>query len=250
MLPISKISSRVRSLVHDNNSITYDDADILNAINGGIRFIRRLINQYQPEMLASPLIQGVLDAGENVVVLDVVPTKIIDMRAGSDIQSSTEKTNSAKIYQNKTRIYHSTLPLYSHYIDVVYSTRQITEIHRADIKNISITGTPYAYYRAGLRTINFYPIPDKATEYIIFLVADAAEVDMTGQSPFVNEYDDFLIEYAATRLSMGNEFDMTQETTLMSSIYDQITSSLTRSQPSMVNGYFSPVEDGYVKGVW
>ena len=54
-----------------------------------------------------------------------------------------------------------------------------------------------------------------------------------------DEFDDFLIEYAAIRLSVGNEYDMTQESQLLANIYAQIQTLLTPPPPGIITkGYW------------
>lgn len=84
------------------------------------------------------------------------------------------------------------------------------------------TGTPTDFCLIGEKTINFFPIPISDTKYTVLAVDDIEEISMSENSPLNTEFDDFLIEYATIRLSVGNEFDMTQEQQMMANIYAQI----------------------------
>jgi hypothetical protein len=204
MLAVTDILTRVRALTHDERKTGYLDTDILYAINGGIRFIRRLIKDYKPLLLADPPYTGTLKAGDSFVKLDAIVTKVIDIRVKGQTIPVTDLSN---------------------------------------ISDMTKTGTPYAYYMTGFDTIHFYPVPDSEVSYSIVVIGDLKEVDLEGTSPFPNDFDDFLVEYAVIRLSVGNEFDVSQEQQIMSSIIQQIQNNLMGDgQPiNQVSGYFSPL---------
>ena len=190
MLAVEELIKRVRILVHDEQETGYDDIAILNCLNAGSRFLRRMILQLKPELLSN-VTKGNLNTNENIIELDFIPVKIVDIRING-----------------KRIIYKS----------------------RADILNMDKHGFPYAYFITGLKTINLYPMPDKPINYEILAVEDIKEMtlsdDDNGKSPFPNEFDDMLIEYALIRLSMGNEFDMSQEMSVMSQIVAQLENIL------------------------
>lgn len=208
MLAIKDIISRIRGMTHDKNETGYTDEDILTCINGGIRFIRRLVKDYKPLMLANTPVTGILEASVNSIKLDFTVTKMIDIRINGKAVGVTDLSN-------------------------------IVDIRKA--------GTPYAYYMTGFDTICFYPTPDIDVFYSIIAVGDLAEVTIEDKSPFPNDFDDFLIEYAVIRLSMGNEFDVSQETTVMSSILQQIENNLMGdgNPINQVSGYFNPLPYDY-----
>ena len=208
MLAITDIIKRVRSASHDKMETGYKDADILYVINGGIRFIRRLIKDYKPLMIASDPVSGVLEAGKNFVVINDTITKMVDFRVNGSHVTVTDLSN---------------------------------------ISDMTKTGTPVAYYMMGVNKIFFYPTPDADINYSIIYVGDLKEVTINDNSPFPNDFDDFLVEYAVIRLSVGNEFDVTQETTIMSSILEQIQNNLMGDgQPvNQVSGYFNPLPVDY-----
>lgn len=204
MLAITDLIKRVRASTHDESETGYNDEAILYAINGGIRFIRRLIKDYKPLMLADPPYTGILKEGINTIKLPAVITKIMDVRIKGEPASIVDLSN---------------------------------------ILDMTKTGTPYSYFMTGIDTINFYPIPDRDIPYSIIAVGDIVEVTSTDHSPFPTEFDDFLIEYAVIRLSVSNEFDVSQEQQIMSSIIQQIQNNLMGDgQPiNQVSGYFTPL---------
>ena len=101
------------------------------------------------------------------------------------------------------------------------------------------SGTPRAYYRTGLKNIHFHPVPDKTTAYTITTIDDLDELTLTDSSPFITDFDDFVIEYAALRLSIGNEYDMSQEAQVMANITAQIQQLLYPPPPGYeTHGYW------------
>lgn len=217
MLAVEELIKRVRILVHDEQETGYDDIAILNCLNAGSRFLRRMILQLKPELLSN-VTKGNLNTNENIIELDFIPVKIVDIRING-----------------KRIIYKS----------------------RADILNMDKRGFPYAYFITGLKTINLYPMPDKPINYEILAVEDIKEMtlsdDDNGKSPFPNEFDDMLIEYALIRLSMGNEFDMSQEMSVMSQIVAQLENILReRDTVYVISGYYDSLPDDcdVIRAVW
>ena len=217
MLAVEELIKRVRILVHDEQETGYDDIAILNFLNAGSRFLRRIILQLKPELLSN-VTKGNLNTNENIIELDFIPVKIVDIRING-----------------KRIIYKS----------------------RADILNMDKHGFPYAYFITGLKTINLYPMPDKPINYEILAVEDIKEMtlsdDDNGKSPFPNEFDDMLIEYALIRLSMGNEFDMSQEMSVMSQIVAQLENILReRDTVYVISGYYDSLPDDcdVIRAVW
>lgn len=208
MLAIKDIISRIRGMTHDKNETGYTDEDILTCLNGGVRFIRRLIKDYKPLILANPPVTGTLASSVNSVKLDFTVTKMLDIRINGKVIGVTDLSN---------------------------------------IVDMGRTGTPYAYYMTGFDMICFYPTPDVDVSYSIIAVGDLEEVAIEDKSPFPNDFDDFLVEYAIIRISVGNEFDVSQETTIMSSILQQIQNNLMGdgNPINQVSGYFTPLPNDY-----
>ena len=99
---------------------------------------------------------------------------------------------------------------------------------------------PTAYYLCGFDKLALYPIPTKPVDYAVFYVPDTEEVTLTDKSPFPNDFDDALVEYAIIRLSMGNEFDMSQELTVMQTVMQQVQ--------ELINNFPSP--EHRIRGYW
>ena len=204
MLSVQTLARRIRQRLHDTDEITYDDENILDCINCGLRFIRRTIAGLRPALLMTEH-SGTLPANVSAITLETRPTKIINVTVGEDNE-----------------------PLFE------------TEMAFAIHKNISGAGMPTKFYLTGDKTINFYPIPVVATPYTIRTVDDIEELTWDDNSPLNTEYDDFIVEYAAIRMSLGNEYDMAQESQLMANIVAQISKILTPPPTGLiVKGYWS-----------
>lgn len=184
MLSVQTLARRIRHRLHDTDEITYSDEEILDCINCGVRFIRRIIARLRPALLMSEM-AGILTAGENSITLANRPTKIISVTAGGKALEETELAFA---------------------------------IHKTD----DGAEKPEEFYLTGTQTINFFPTPTEPTPYTIRTVDDIAELVWEDNSPLNTEFDDFLIEYAVIRLGVGNEYDMTQESQLMANIAAQI----------------------------
>lgn len=201
MLSVQTLARRIRHRLHDTDEITYSDEEILDCINCGVRFIRRIIARLRPALLMSEM-AGILTAGENSITLANRPTKIISVTAGGKALEETELAFA---------------------------------IHKDDAE-----GEPEEFYLTGTQTINFYPTPKEPTPYKIRTVNDIAELEWEDNSPLNTEFDDFLIEYAVIRLGVGNEYDMTQESQLMANIAAQIQEVLIPPPVGViVKGYWS-----------
>lgn len=188
MLSVQTLARRIRQRLHDTDEITYDDENILDCINCGVRFIRRIIARVRPALLMSES-GGTLPKGVNAVILDVRPLKIISVAVNGKALEETE---------------------------LAFVIRE-----RSDRE-----GVPEKFYLTGSQTINFYPTPREPTPYTIRTVDDIKELTWEDDSPLLTEFDDFLVEYATIRLGAGNEFDMTQESQLMANIAAQIQENL------------------------
>lgn len=188
MLSVQTLARRIRQRLHDTDEITYDDENILDCINCGVRFIRRIIARVRPALLMSES-GGALPAGVNAITLDIRPLKIINVTVNGKALEETE---------------------------LAFVIRE-----RSDCE-----GVPEKFYLTGSQTINFYPTPREPTPYTIRTVDDIKELTWEDDSPLLTEFDDFLVEYATIRLGVGNEFDMTQESQLMANIAAQIQENL------------------------
>lgn len=206
--------ARIRAAIHDKDELEYTDDNIVDVINSALRYVRRVIKVYRPKMLAEPLLSGTLAAGQKNISLPTIPTKMLDVRVDG---------------------------------------KRIEALHLELIDDAEAQGQPVGFYLLGMQALYFYPTPDRATAYQILYVGDFVELGIEDVSPLPNEFDDLLIEYAVIRLSMGNEFDMSQETQVMMGVQDQIVLNLrgVEEVDNAVSGYYDPLPDnGFVRGAW
>lgn len=223
MLSVQTLARRIRTRLHDTDSITYDDTEILDCINCGIRFIRRAIADTRPALLMSET-NGILEAGTKSITLETRPTKIINVTAGDKIIKTEIYYTGKKIYHNREKIWHNHNPIYNKHVEYTYSEKALHETEMAFIvpRGNEAKGTPREFFLTGSQTINFFPVPVIPTKYTIRAVNDIEELKWEDNSPLNTEFDDCLVEYATIRLSVGNEFDMTQESMMMANILAQI----------------------------
>lgn len=225
MLPVKTIVRRVRTIVHDKDKITYSDDEIVDVINAAVRFIRRTIADNRPEFISS-VKAGTLDAGENLVELDDRPLIFVRVLAGSHIDTYKKYKTSAKIWNNHEKIFNNKRKIFSEVEETTYKQCLLTETNAAEIEYVPDVGSPEVYYRTGWTGLSFYPIPHETTGYTIEYVPDIKELTMDDDSPLLNEFDDLVIEYAQIRLSVGNEYDVSQDNQIMGSIYSQVIDML------------------------
>lgn len=202
MLAVTELINRIRILMHDEIATGYDDNTILFTINSGVRFINRIIKSIKPELLMSFPATGTLNAGENVICLN---NKILSILAVKANGRSLENTSPINI-------------------------------------NLTLEAEePTAYYLCGFESIALWPIPKNDIEYSVFYVADSKEFTIEDKTSLPMDFDDALIEYTVIRLSLGNEFDMSQELSVMQSVVEQIT-SIINNYPNpnyIINDYWS-----------
>lgn len=223
MLPVKTLIKRIRRVVHDTDAITYDDDEILAVVNQGVRYIRRTIADNRPEMLAGEVITGMVKAGERSIELPYRPMLLIYVRAGSEVASSEETYSSDKIYHNWNLIYHNKTKICSKQTIVKYRTRRIQEANISQIYgDMDREGEPEVYYLTGDKTVNFYPLPRADMSYDILAVEDMDDLTINDSTPLLNEYDDLLVEFANVRLSVENEYDVSTDSQIMSTIQSQI----------------------------
>ena len=204
MIPIKTAIKRIRGAIHDYQHINYSDAEILLVINAGLRFIRRTIADIQPEILMSEE-KGILQGGENTIQLEKLPLSIIEVTAG----------NSEKQYK-------------------------LYETNLQHLKNRKFHGEhARIFYRVGLKTLKLFPVPKFETAYTVRTIEDFEKLTLEDETPLLNDFDDFLIEYATMRLSIDNEYDATQEQQILSAIQSQIAQILSPPPTgTVVRGYW------------
>lgn len=195
MLSVKDMITRIRAETHDHQMAGFQDWEILMYINDGLRFIRRQIMDIYPSYLADIDMEGEIGEGENMLFLYKPVSSIIEVRIDGQI---------------------------------------IDCINPRSIKKLNKQGKPKSYYLQGTQTLKLWPAADRAYAYSVVAVGDMERLTLEDETPLPNEMDDFVQEYAIYRMSMTNEFDMSQENNVMANIAQQIMSMLRDYTPPAV----------------
>lgn len=239
MLPMRAVIKRVRAAVHDDEQrINFSDGEILPAVNAGLRIIRRTIADIQPEILMTTA-TGLLEAGQDEIKLKCRPLTIIEVTAGDKVLSKVEGYANKKIFHNHAKICGCPTMIYSRYELKNFAERKLEETNLQHIRERFLIGQPKCFYRAGMQSLKVHPKPRAQTAFTVRTIDDLKELHFEDETPLLNDFDDFLIEYAAWRLSLGDEFDMTQEQQIIANIHQQIASVLNPPPGgAVVRGYW------------
>ena len=187
MIPVKDMITRIRAETHDHQMAGFQDWEIIMYLNDGLRFLRRIIMDVYPSMLIDIDMEGELGEGDNAIYTYQPISSIIDVRIDGE------------------------------HIDL---------INPRTIGKLTKTGKPRHYYLSGTNCLKLWPVCDKTYSYSVAAVGDFEPMTIDSETPVTNELDDFIKEYAIIRMSTTNEFDLSQETSLMSNIIQQITSRL------------------------
>ena len=239
MLPIRAVIHRIRRAVHDDEQrINFSDGEILDVINAGLRIVRRSIADIQPEILMKTT-TGILKPGEDEIHLKFRPMTIVEVTAGDKVLSKVEGYANKKIFHNHAKICGNKTPIYSRYEIKNFAEHKLDETNLQHIRERFLVGHPKCFYRVGMQTLKLHPRPRAETAYTVRTIDDIDELRFDDETPLLNEFDDFLIEYAIWRLSLDEEFDMTQEQQIIASISQQIAQILSPPPPGgTVRGYW------------
>ena len=239
MLPIRAVIKRIRTAVHDDEQrINYSDGEILAVVNAGLRIIRRTIADIQPEILMKTT-TGILKPAQDEIRLQFRPLTIVEVTAGDKVLSKTEGYANKKIFHNHAKICGNKTPICSRYELKNFAEHKLDETNLQHIRERFLIGHPKVFYRVGMQTLKLHPRPRAETAYTVRTIDDIDELRFDDETPLLNDFDDFLIEYAIYRLSLGDEFDMTQEQQVIASIAQQIAQVLSPPPPGGVcRGYW------------
>lgn len=193
-MTLKDVIERIRASTHDNDALDYTDQQLINYVNNGIRFVRRTMLAIDTLLLADTL-TGVNEAAssEETEPVDLSVIKIPDG--------------------------------FSNIISVKVNGNTLRPINPRTITDIDMEGDAEFYYAIGFNNICLWPHPTGKVEYTVTYVPDLVILtDMDAEVPFTSEIIDFIVEYAVIRASMVNEFDVSQETSIMGAIVSQIES--------------------------
>lgn len=190
-MTLKELIERVRANVHDNDVLEYTDETLIGYINDGIRFVRRTVLDVDAMLLVDSPYEGQTEPAQNIIE---IPEKV------------------------------------SSVIDVRIDGQSIPAINARAIPDTNQKGAPKHYFVTGFRNIHLWPVPQDSVEYCIYAIPDIEILRLPeDEFPLTNELEDFVIEYAGIRASISNEFEVSQETSIMSSIVSQLE--------SMIRGY-------------
>ena len=238
MIPVKIAIKKIRAGIHDWQGVNYDNDEIISVLNAGLRIIRRTITEIQPELLMETT-TGILQAGEDEIKLKRHPLMIVEMTAGDKILSVIEGYTNKKIWHNREKIYDNKRKIYSKYEIKTFEEHKLKETNIQHVGIRNKTGRPREFYRTGWKSLKISPIPEKETAFTIKIVDDIEEMRYEDHIPLIAEFDDFLIEYAVMRLSIDNEYDISQEQAIIGSIQQQIMNMLAPPPVSVqVRGYW------------
>lgn len=200
---LKELMQKIRINTHDNDSLEYTDVTLINYINDGIRFIRRIILDLDPMLIAeyttgntgiTTETESVNEDGETVTTTTISDFYVIDL--GQKVSAV---------------------------IDVRIGGKLISAVNPRLIPDETEIGDPAGYHVVGFRKIMLYPRPSNSLPYSAFTVPDITLLKTEDDEfPLMSEFEDFVIEYAGIRCSVSNEFDVSQETNIMGSIISQV----------------------------
>lgn len=203
-MTVREIIERIRNSTHDWQEVSYTDEVLLGYINDGYRLMRRTIADIAPLTLAETIV-GKIEADEEGIIPDTVT------------------------FEDKIAAF----------IDVTVDGHKLKQVNWADVQDLPDGGRTQYFYAVGFNEVSFYPPPGECS-YRFMVIKDTTLLTKDDESPLPEDLNDFLFEYASARASISNEFDISQEMTLIGNIVSQIEAYLHRRSPShiTIDGYW------------
>lgn len=202
MIEIKSLIARLRRTLKDEDENSYTDTELLDYISDGVAFIRRVIIPVNPEFIATSVAKGTLEKGENEVMLSSSLQQIVDVRV-----------NGKKVRRENINAVEDTL-------------------HTGQVK---------CYCLLNRKKMLFFPIPEETCKYEVIGVKQQAELTLDDSTPYSNDFDTMIFEYAVIRAGMGDMFQMSQEMSIMSTLADQVQNLIREtndSEDNFVRGYY------------
>lgn len=201
MIAISTMIVKLRRTLKDEDNNSFTDAELLDYIESGVDFLRRIIISINPEYIAVPIDDGDLLAGMNEIEL-----------------------------QNNVYIF-----------DVRVNGQKLFRENISSIKDTEAKGVPKKYCILNGNKILLFPVPNKNITYSVIGVPDGGRLSIDSFTPFGNDLDNLIFEYAVIRAGIGDQFQMSQEMELMGLIMQQVTTLVIRynqCESSVIKGYY------------
>lgn len=201
MISVETLLNKLRRTLKDEDKNSYSDDELLDYIEAGIAFIRRIIISENPEYLATGIAKGTLEPNVNELML----------------------------------------PASCYVYDIRVDGRRIPRENLSSIKNIEETGDIRKYVLLRGREVLFFPIPQRECKYMVMGVYDQPRISITANTPFNSDLDNLIFEYVILRAGIGDQFQMSQETQLMQVISNQVEHLLNiynETEQGRVQGYY------------
>lgn len=181
MLNVKDIIQRVRTRIHDEQGVGYNDENLLEFLNDGASILRRMIMSVNP-MLLDETMTGTLRAGEDSVYL---------------------------------------LKPVSQLVHVTLDKKQLPITSRQMIDDEAYSGYPRCCYLDGLKRLRFFPVDTQKHTYGIDYIPDMELLTLEDTSPFLTDLDQILIEYVGIRAAVADEYSVNEEQSILSAIMAQ-----------------------------
>lgn len=202
MVEIKSLIARLRRTMKDEDENSFTDTELLDYISDGVAFVRRVILQTNPEFIAVAVAKGELQAGENEVTLSSSVQQIVDVRIDG---------------------------------------RKIKMENLNAIPDTKHTGRINCYCLLNRKRMLFFPVPQEKSEYEVIAVKQQPELTISDATPYNNDFDAAIFEYAVIRAGMGDMFQMSQELQVMSTVIEQVQNLIriaNDSEDNFVRGYY------------
>ncbi len=196
---IKDLIQDIRFKIQDEDEVSINDREILNAINQAVRFIRGIYIDEIPYAVANEL-NGNIAANKNDIQLITEPIKILSVRCDGKALSYT-------------------------------SIKEIEDTKRQ--------GEP-RFYTLGKKTIKVFPIPNQNVSYEILYIEPTVDLIYTDVITFPNDFVDYITEFAALRLNMVEQYDVSMDSQVFAEFRNKVTMQIHNKIEGInfIEGYY------------
>lgn len=201
MISVETLLDKLRRTLKDEDKNSFADDELIDYIEAGISFIRRIIIAENPEYIVSGIAKGIIEPDVNKLEL----------------------------------------PAACYVYDVRVDGKRIPRENLSSIKDITETGDIRRYVLLNGREILFFPIPQKEQQFMVSGVYDQPRLSLTSNTPYNSDLDNLILEYVILRAGIGDQFQMSQEMQLMQVIASQVERLINiynETERGHVKGYY------------
>lgn len=201
MIAVETLLDKLRRTLKDEDKNSFSDDELMDYIDAGISFVRRIIISENPEYIARIITMGTLEPEMNRLEL----------------------------------------PTACYVFDVRINGKKIPRDNLSSIKDTEEKGEIKKYVLLGGRRIMFFPTPERECDFMVAGVYDQPRLSLSGNTPYNSDIDNLIFEYVILRAGMGDQFQMSQETQLMQVIVQQVERLLNiynECEQGQVQGYY------------